>query len=96
MGGESDNRNIADMALSMIPDLFSGFVPVNNGHLQIHKDEIELSRGGQFHCLASIYRELDMVPHLFEEANCEFLVDEVVFNKEKVEVPCGWMDLLIR
>ena len=39
---------------------------------------------------------MDAVPHLFEKANCEFLVNEVVFNKEKVEVPCGWLDVLMR
>ena len=42
------------------------------------------------------YGELDAVPHLFEKASREFLINDVVFNKEKVEVPCGWLDVLMR
>ena len=59
--------------------------PVHDGHLHVHQDDVEMFTLEALDRLLAIGRNADPVAGLFKQMQCQFLIDQVVFDEQHLQ-----------
>ncbi len=92
--GHGDDEHVADGGIGVLADEFRGVVAVEDGHLDVHEDEVEglVFEGAAaegFHGLEAVAVGFGFEAQLCDEGDGDFLVDGVVLGDADAELVAG-------
>lgn len=87
MGRHGDDGDVDTRGFLSLADGASCFEAIEDRHLNVHQDDVELVFGRSVDGELTVADDRDIVPAFFEEKRGEFLVDGVVFGQEHSQTP---------